>query len=338
MEKIINIAYSSDDNFAQHLCVAAFSTLANLSPGVKARIVILDGGISSSKKERIISSLNKYSQKIASLNFINMANSDFSEFKESGWISKATYYRINLPKLCPDMDKILYLDCDLVVEKSVDELYDIDFDGSVLLAIKDPSTKMERDYSSINIPNIQGYFNAGIIVIDLKKFREERISEKIVASLKEINYLTSSHDQSAFNAVLYDKWKAVDPKWNRMTNVSIESNYKNTTYTKADFDSAKFNPSIIHYTSYFAKPWLFCSISPVKSHYYHYLNMTSFCDFKPKISLKKIFKKAFYFFAFFCLRPIVLFARRWLAKNKQTIELVLLILLADSQFFDNFGI
>jgi lipopolysaccharide biosynthesis glycosyltransferase len=294
-KEIINIACSSDDNFAQHLCVVLFSLLKNLSSEREVLINILDGGISEENKEKITSSLEFFKSKISEIRFILMEKAEFAEFRESKTITRPAYFRINLPSILFNSEKVIYLDCDLVIEGDISELYDMSLSDAFILAVRDSSVEMEKEYENVlNIPNIKGYFNSGVLLINLEKFRQENISNEIIKSLKKLDRLSREFDQCALNAVLYNRWHALSPQWNQLAGMSMNSSHKQTTYTKDEFFLAKNDPKIIHFQSRFSKPWLYESISPDKDRYLHYLKQTKFSDFKFEVTAKKIFMKYLY--------------------------------------------
>ncbi len=286
---LINVAFSSDNNFAQHLCVSIYSLLDSLSPERHIRIIVLDGGISTENREKIIKTVKTFDNKKNSIEFYSINKLDFSSFKESKQITKATYYRIKIPELFPDIKKILYLDCDLIIVKDISPLFDMNFGKNYLLAVKDSSIEMEQQYRKyVSFKN--GYFNAGVLLINLEKFRNNNISSKIEHSLKNQELPPHSHDQGALNKILFDKWGMISPVWNQLAGVSIEKNFKNTTYLKKEFFESKNNPSIIHFSSRFSKPWSYESISPNKELYYKYLKKTLFKGYAPIFKVSSLLK------------------------------------------------
>ena len=286
---LINIAFSSDNNFAQHLCVSIYSLLDSLSPERYIRIIVLDGGISNENREKIIKTVQLFDNKKNSIEFYSINKFDFSSFKESKQITRATYYRIKIPEMFPNIKKILYLDCDLVIVKDISPLFDMNFGENYLLAVKDSSIEMERQYRKyISFKN--GYFNAGVLLINLEKFRDNDISNKIEYSLNNDELPPHSHDQGALNKILFDKWGVINPIWNQLAGVSIEKNYRNTTYSECEFFDSKNNPRIIHFSSRFSKPWSYESISPNKKLYYKYLKKTLFEGYAPTFKVSSLAK------------------------------------------------
>jgi lipopolysaccharide biosynthesis glycosyltransferase len=307
----INIACASDDNFAQHLCVMLYSLACNISKKRHTKITVLDGGISASNKTKIIDSLTQFmSTGVIDLEFLAPNPERYAKMKTTAHLTTAAYFRLSLPELLPATKKIIYLDCDLVIEDDISQLFDQDMHGSCILAVKDSSPELWNEYEvDFKIPNQQGYFNSGVMVWDLAQMRETGFSSRVFECLVKIQERATTMDQTALNIVASNCWSPISPSWNQLAGVSIESNHKNTTYTEVDFNSAKNSPKIIHFSSPFAKPWNYDNISPFGSRYHHYLALTEFRDYKPHISIKVLLLKIIYALYFIHLPN---FARTWI--------------------------
>lgn len=125
MEKI-NICLACDDNYSQYAGVLIASILTNAQEDDDLAIYILDDGISETHKNEILS---LKSIKDCEINFICVNKDMFSEYKDVGtigYISFATFYRLKLPSMLPNIKRIIYLDCDMVVCSSLKELYNSD--------------------------------------------------------------------------------------------------------------------------------------------------------------------------------------------------------------------
>ncbi len=297
-QRVINIACSADDKFAQHLCVTLFSLLQNSSKDFMFNVYILDCGISESRKSKIIKSLTQFEDH-SKISFIRIDLNQFLHLKETKNISRAAYARLNLPFLLPNTDRILYLDSDIVVEGDIAEIFFLPFAGALLYAVRDPNVLMEIEYKdSLGIPATNGYFNSGVMLIDMKAFRENCIPKRLMTSLESINSLNHSLDQSALNAVLWNSWRQLPLEWNFLASLSFYSGDNHTTYSKKELTYAKINPKIIHYASPFTKPWLYESTGPFKARYFLYLNQTCFKEDQPKFILKKVPIKIVYYIYF----------------------------------------
>ncbi len=109
----------------------------------------------------------------------------------------------------------MYLDADILVLDDLESLWETDLEGAVVGAVLDgldPKLK-HGDPGFEEVPRVQDYFNSGVLLIDLGRWREERISERALELL--INHPQSLFsDQDALNIVCDGRWKKLDPRWN----------------------------------------------------------------------------------------------------------------------------
>ena len=124
----INVCLACDDNYSKYAGVVIASILANADPQDRLNIYILDGGIKEENKQKIQSLKNI---KDCEISFITIDESMFEEYKKIPTlqhISFATFYRLKLTTLLPDIHKIIYFDCDMAVVSSLQELFETDFE------------------------------------------------------------------------------------------------------------------------------------------------------------------------------------------------------------------
>ena len=146
--------------------------------------------------------------------------------------------------------------------------------------IKNPAK--ESHQLSISFSYLDHYFNSGVLLINLKKWREENIQEKLVYKAKQINSKIYP-DQDPLNAVFRDKWLELPPYWNRFNVVMYEDVFfKN----KADELEYIYHPRIIHYASSNARPWMDMRFVPWGKLYEHYLALTPWSNV-PKVKIEK---------------------------------------------------
>jgi lipopolysaccharide biosynthesis glycosyltransferase len=276
----ITVVCASDDNYAMPLTVAVCSILKNLDPQRHLNLYILDGGISKKNKKNILYSLTS---KKCSILFFNTKGC-FKEINIPEQFTESIFHRLLIPELLPkDIHKAIYLDCDLLVLSDLGELWDREIGDWHLLAAQDyyyPYIKLGlRNYEELGIPALCKYFNSGVLVINLDKWRElntsARVSEYIV---KPRNY-TIFGDQEALNAVLWKEWGELDPKWNQQVIlINLLENFEWVNALKARVGEDRYhdivtNPFIKHFTSP-RKPWQFYN-HPDKLLFYQYLDMTA---------------------------------------------------------------
>lgn len=306
MRQVINVAFASDDKFAQHLCVTLVSLLENLSPGREVAVYILDCGINADKRAKIQKSVERFKDRLASLDFIRVDPSQFADFEVTPNISHATYFRIILPRILSQVDRVINLDSDMVLEGDIGQLFDTPLDEKWLAAVRDPSAAQDKEYGEmLGIPSRHGFFNAGMMLMDLAALRKHEIPEQVLSALRNINRFASALDQPGLNYILHDSWKELPPTWNFQPSTVLNPGHCEDIYTAAAYADARSNPKIIHYVSRFTKPWRFAALPLYRERYFHYLKLTEFRDFRPRIGLNDLFLWIAYRLYFMRLPPSV---------------------------------
>ncbi len=271
----INICLSSDDNYAQHLGVTIASILKNAKKQDELFFYILDGGIKEENKQNLLSlqKIRKFDIK-----FIEINEDDFKNCPLVGnHITIATYYRFLIPTFLPDLDKVLYLDCDMIIEDSLSKLYAEDISDYWIGGVEDLGyyyhrRELKRETESF-------YINAGMILMNLKKWREDNIEEKLFNFAEENKEILIHQDQDVINMVLNQKSKPLDYKWNVQDSFYRKTDRNRHPNTKL-LEKAKKRPSIMHYTGP-TKPWAEYIWLPMAYLYLRYLKYTPWKDNLP---------------------------------------------------------
>lgn len=196
----------------------------------------------------------------------------FSDFPETGAYSLACYLRLLAPSLLADVDKVLYLDCDIIVNAQLDELWNIELEGYSVAAVLDAtlSYHIVKGYLGYDYWE-DGYFNSGVLLMNLKYWREHGVQEKLVSYLN--SHKVALPDQDALNIVLHGSIRFIHPKWNchvghfAFPPLVFPSQKK---YIKTLWSGAK----IIHFTGP-TKPWFVECVNPYKQQYLKYRNMVN---------------------------------------------------------------
>jgi len=282
--KKINIVCASDNNYAQHLGVMLYSLFRSATKPADFDVYIIYRDFDKHNKEKITNIFFEFGIKP---NFIRTDGTDFDNLIISHHISSAAYYRINIPRLLNKLDKVIYLDCDLIIKDDIRKLWDVDLGDNFLAAVEDP---LFNRHEELGIPRNFIYFNSGVMLVDAYKWRSSNISEKVLSFLEKKNELICLWDQDGLNGILYDKWKHLDPKWNQQR-IFFNLDYKRTSFSKEKFDESISNPSIVHFTGS-TKPWQYVDRHPFQKDYYEYLALTPWRDYIPNDRTKwNIFKK-----------------------------------------------
>ncbi|GAE35376.1 glycosyltransferase family 8 protein [Halalkalibacter akibai] len=263
----IHIVTAADNNYVDPLGVTFISLLENKHSENPLRFYIIDGGISDEKKEVFHRIKDKYNVDVI---FLTIDKMMFEGFHVSGHINETSYYRILIPHfLDKDVEKVIYLDSDLLIKQDITKLWNKNIKNVYLRAVEDVGV-IASQTSDVPIPKPYSYLNAGVLLINLKKWRKKKISDRLVQFIRENPTMLRYHDQDALNALLYDKWHKLNPKWNVQ---KVFYYFQGEEYVKV-----RENPAIVHFTEP-VKPWHSdYSIVELKEEYEFYLQ--KFFDFE----------------------------------------------------------
>lgn len=279
---MMQIVFTSDNNYLPYLGVAMCSVCENNREEEITFHVVLSGEVKEEGKQYLEGICDRYGKQ---LRFYPIHN-DLLKILPAGeagqpmHISNAAYYRLFLASILPeDIDQVLYLDCDLIVEKSLLPLWNTDMTDCPVAAVPDMDEAVLDKYRRLRYSPSLGYFNSGVLLINLKYWREHNCQgqfEQFVAEhLDRIVY----HDQDVLNVVFRENKKVLPIKFNVQeaalyTRVNISWEYDE------QLEEALKDPVIIHYTTW-KKPWNVGCSHPWKSEWYRYLRIAGLKDFKP---------------------------------------------------------
>lgn len=261
----IDVCFASDDNYTQHLAVVIASILKNSSENSKFYFHILDGGIRDKNKQKL---LKLQSIKPFNYNFYDMSKFDFSQLPlNRDYISVATYYRLFILDILPEsIEKLIYLDCDVVVKEDLKKLYDINIDNYLAGVVEDEGSISQ--IHRLRLPLENNYFNAGVIVFNLKELRKYYFKEKCFDYYTKNQDSITLQDQDILNGVFNGKCKFIPLCWNANGRL-FRFNELEHHYTEKDEIIARSNPAIIHYTDV-EKPWKVKCNHPLQLEYFKY--------------------------------------------------------------------
>lgn len=309
--RFMNIVLATDNNFVQH-CTVAMLSILRYNKGV--HFYILSEGLNI-ENEDYMKQITKVNS--AFIDFCKVPSDIIKYFPmsslASSHISIATYYRLFMTSLLPEtVNKVIYLDCDMIIRGSLDELWNIDLTGYALGAVyQDLGWSDHNDcWERLRIPRNRGYFNAGCLLVNMEYFRMYNFQERAVSYINHNFKRIISHDQDVLNALLYDKTFMLDCKWNFLSGFLSKKIYKSKFPIQCKYiqeiTDARFDPVIVHFVSK-PKPWHYGCRNPYTNEYYYYLRQTRWKDFTPKFDLHQYInfvivpsvKRAIKFFDFF---------------------------------------
>lgn len=218
-EKTIPIFFAVDDAYIPFLAVALQSLIENSSKENEYVIKILHTSISEENQKNI----KHYESENISIEFVDLSNY-IEKVKDKlytrDYYSKTTYFRLFLPELYPEYDKVLYLDSDIVILSDIADLYNIDMEDNLIVATPDGAVQnipvfQEYVEKVVGVAEYKNYFNAGVLLMNLKELREFKFQEKFLYLLGTVKF-SVAQDQDYLNRLCKGKTKIIADTWDRM--------------------------------------------------------------------------------------------------------------------------
>jgi lipopolysaccharide biosynthesis glycosyltransferase len=268
--------FSVDGEFSQHLCVTLASLLTN-NRRIPFALHIIHENVPARDLERLKTFVASFEN--AQAIYYAFDSTPYQNFRLDKHISIASYFRIFLPQLLPhDIDRLLYLDSDLVVLGDLSPILDLDLGDNYLAAA--PNLFTPDNAARMGLPPGAVYFNAGVLLINLKLWRETHITERLVAFINANAAILKFHDQDALNAVMQGAVVRLDYRWNFQAR-TVAEDLAVIGEDPATYDAYVASVGIIHYTTYM-KPWHYRWDVQFKDAYERYLEMTPYRGAKPR--------------------------------------------------------
>ena len=257
-----NLCFVINRNYIGQFMVT-FNSIVYNNKNKKFNVNIIESDLNSLDKERI----NKFVNRFDSI--VNFYDVDNSLFKNSAHMasdsSYTTYYKLFIFKLLSGLDKVLYLDCDMVIDGDIDELYNYN-SNELLTVVKDREVmNSDKKYIYSLIEKKTNYFNAGMILFNLSKENLAKVNmDEINDFIINKSAYLHMHDQDIFNHFFNCKASYINSKFNYFTIYSSIFQFILPIHFKKGI--------VIHYVG--LKPWKNNYIGLYYKKYRKYYNMT----------------------------------------------------------------
>lgn len=277
----INIVMIMDKSYAMPTCVAAMSIACNKKIDTKVSLYLICDNVDLETKEKICSISNNFNDFF--ITCIDVKSDEFAGLEKSySSVSKAALLKFRIPELLEELDKVLYLDGDIIVKKDLFEFYNQNIENYYAGVISDgPKDKIEGGEKH-SFYGEKNYFNSGVMLLNLKRMRKDDCTSKLIDyRMNGYNYFM---DQDAFNIVLgknvlhfsliYDFLLHLISFRNSKYSIEQVREYYNLEAYNS-LDELFSDVVVYHYT--FDKPWKYYDI-PMNEIWMSYYQKTPFYD------------------------------------------------------------
>ena len=278
----MNVIYASDDNYAWLMGISMISLFENNRERDEITVYLFSDHVSADTEERLHAIAKQYqrSLKVIDVNRLTLPESLYNE----RWPMSACS-RLFACALLPDVEKALYLDCDIIVDGSIGEIYDMPMRDNIVMAVKDCVSSAHKRKIGLNPSDV--YINTGVQLMDLKKIGAIPMKERIEAFVRDYGSAIMYPDQDITNSIFRDRIGILSPEYNVMTQFNQYTyrqlrwiRHPSHYYSREEIERAKRHAKIFHYTTCMlnVRPWFAASKLNNAHVFNRYLDMSPWRD------------------------------------------------------------
>ena len=253
----MDIVACTDKWFVMPTGVMMYSACVNNPDVAIVFHVIHDDSVTSKDRSDLEETVAEFEGKSIVFYYVDVTKFPcFPNIIIGNYVTQASYYRLMLSEILPEnIHKVLYLDGDIVVRHSLLPLWNTDLKGHPIGAVPDVNEGNLEYYHRLNFPPELGYFNSGVLLVNLEYWREHDVVRTFMKCLQEHADKIQLHDQDVLNIVFSDNKVTLPIKYNFMNGFLLKDGYQYDfkKYEK-EVEEARKNPVIVHFTP--EKPWL----------------------------------------------------------------------------------
>lgn len=273
-----------DSGYFQHIAACLVSLLES-NPDTFFHVVVAVTRWSEESNLKLQKSLQQYKNIVINVVFFDPAcldglplTTDYPpEIYVRFWVEN--YYD-------PDVDRVIYLDGDMVVIGSIEPLLTLDLAENVLAAVQIPgSDRPER----LGYDAKYGYFNSGVMVLNLRRWRAINAKEILIKKAHSMSGKLNDPDQDVLNVCFHDQYVPLDYVWNAISPFFREVNQ--LSLPKNEIARVAKDARIVHFNG-MGKPWYYLCLHPHAKEYLRCVSKTEWRDFRqPDYSALNVIKK-----------------------------------------------
>jgi len=266
----LHVACSTDARFAADCAVMLSSLVATNAPERLHVHLLHDDSLTASEVASLRAIVTESGAGFTSLTELEERATGLSR---SDRFPVRAWYRVWLPELLPELERILYLDADILVTAALHPLWETDLRGHLLAAVTNPlyASMVPRVQTELGLPDGASYFNSGVLLIDLDAWRAAGTTDAVLDFAARHPDLIWP-DQDALNGVLHADRLHLHPRWNAMPGL-WELPRRFLPYTHSQAQEAAAAPVVVHFVGPH-KPWHYRSRHPYRAQFFAYLAQT----------------------------------------------------------------
>lgn len=285
---VMNCVYTTSNSYAEITGISILSLLHNNSDVEQINVFVIDNQISEQNKKNLVTVARMYNRNLYFLDKPRFYEKLDFEMNTGRW-HISTFFRLFMSSVLPqDIHKIIYIDSDTIIRKSLYDLYQIDLEDYIVAGVDDFRSNNYK--LNIGLEPTSTYINNGFLLIDLDKWKTYDIEHQFLNFINlykgDITYM----DQGVLNGVIgkMNKVKVLPPIYNSQT-VFHDFTYKHLVKlrkpeihaTEEEINLAKTDPTVVHFTSCFmsgTRPWMKKNNHPYRNEYIRYKSMSPWKD------------------------------------------------------------
>lgn len=269
---MIDVVCCTDGNYVMQTSVLILSTCSQNAQEEITFHIITDGSVTAKDKRRMEGVIAPFG--CMKMLFYCVKDEWFESLKVSSAFTKATFYRLSMAEILPPtVNKVLYLDGDMIVTGSIRPLWDMDISDVALAAVPDVCEDDPSIYERLEYPQELGYFNGGVQLINIAYWRREKMLPVFLGLVRKNPERFKYYDQDVLNCVFNRKKKVLPLKYNVQNEVFFKVKNWDTKKFGASLEEAIKKPVIVHFTRS-QKPWIVGCPHPYTAEFNRYREMT----------------------------------------------------------------
>jgi len=306
MKEPVHVLAAANRNYILPLTVMLVSVAANFDPQRELVLHIVSNDVTEKDKKDVRQSIamNRPNLERTAIHWHTFDPALLKGLPVFSYFSPEVYAGlIGLTLLPPDLDRVVVLDCDVIVLRDIAEINDLPIGPKMVYAAQDVATPFVSsrmgifNYAERGIPPKTKMFNSGVVVYDLQRYRRENMTMRIFEYMALNTKKAKQQDQAGLNALLVGEWAELDHRWNQGFDTLFYDLWKTAGYSRKEWARVRDQPYIVHFSGE-KKPWQKGRRGPRYSYFFKYLNRSVF---KGSLPGHPVLESTIGFRAYYCL-------------------------------------